>query len=171
MSLDEAIARSLALRGHIDAEGGFVTVSTIAERYGISKARAHEMTEQDGFPPPVWTQGRSSHWTAAAVDAWRDEPRSVGRPRAPRPKENHESDGLVGDVTNYVVVTRRDRLPIDRFITIEAAADYIVRHRTFATHTVMVQEANRVNASTPYRKLRAHEQRKLEERLYPTLFE
>ena len=128
------------------------------------------MTKQEGFPPPVWEQGQSKHWTAATVDAWRTEPRPVGRPPTPRQELPH-AQHTEGDVTNYVVVTRKDRLPVSRHVTVESAADYIVQHRTFATHTVMAQEANKVTASTPYRKLKAHEQRKLEERLYPTLFE
>ena len=41
MTLDEAIGRALELRNAINAEGGFVTVSAIAQRYGVSKARAH----------------------------------------------------------------------------------------------------------------------------------
>lgn len=74
-------------------------------------------------------------------------------------------------MTNYVVVTRNTNLPVDRFITIEAAAEYIVREKAFARWTVLAQEGNRITASTPYRKLRPTEQRKLEQKLYPTLFE
>lgn len=74
-------------------------------------------------------------------------------------------------MTRYVVVTRKDRLPIERFVTIEAAADYIVRERAFAKWTVLVQEANKITASTPYRDLRQHEKYALEAKLYPALFE
>lgn len=56
-------------------------------------------------------------------------------------------------------------------MTIEAAADYIVRERAFARWTVLAQEANKITASTPYRQLRPTEQRVLEAKLYPTLFE
>lgn len=74
-------------------------------------------------------------------------------------------------MTRYVVVTRKDRLPVQRFITIEEAADYIVHERSFARWTVLAQEANRITAGTPYRNLRPTELRALEARLFPTLFE
>lgn len=74
-------------------------------------------------------------------------------------------------MTRYVVVTRKDRLPVERFMTVEAAADYIVHERAFARWTVLAQEANTIAASTPYRALRPSEQRTLERKLYPTLFE
>lgn len=169
-SLDEAIQQLLALREQINTAGGFVTVSSLAERFGVSKARAHEITKAEGFPPAVWTEGQSKFWTGTSVDAWRAEPRSVGRPPQRRSLEDHaetEGDG----VTNYVVVTRQTNLPVDRFVTIEAAAQYIVEARAFARYTVLAQEGNRITASTPYRKLRPTEQRKLEQKLYPTLFE
>lgn len=74
-------------------------------------------------------------------------------------------------MTRYVVVTRQDRLPVQRFMTVEAAADYIVRERAFGRWTVLAQEANKITASTPYRKLHPTEKRTLEQKLYPTLFE
>ncbi len=74
-------------------------------------------------------------------------------------------------MTRYVVVTRQDSLPVERFITIEAAGDYIVRETAFGRWAVLAQEANRITASTPYRELRQHERRTLERRLYPTLYE
>ncbi len=74
-------------------------------------------------------------------------------------------------MTRYVVVTRQDRLPVERFVTIESAADYIVREIAFGRWTVLAQEANRITASTPYRELRQHERRAMERKLYPTLYE
>ncbi len=74
-------------------------------------------------------------------------------------------------MTRYVVVTRKDRLPVERFYTVEEAADYIVREVAYGKWTVLVQEANRITASTPYRELLQHEKRRLEQRLYPTLYE
>lgn len=71
----------------------------------------------------------------------------------------------------YVVVTRKDLLPVERFVDIESAADYIVRETKFGQWTVLVQEANRITAGTPYRELREHEKRALLARLYPTLYE
>src|SRR5690349_17718039 len=110
MDLNEAINELLELRGHMNAAGGLVTVTSIAERYGITRARAHELTQAEDFPPAVWVEGRSKFWTANSVDAWRAETRPVGRP--PGSKEiNHENDAEAGGVTNYVVVTRKDRLP------------------------------------------------------------
>jgi hypothetical protein len=74
-------------------------------------------------------------------------------------------------VTRYVVVTRQGLHPIDRFMTIEAAADYIVRETKFGQWKVLAQEANRITASTPYRELRPTEKRKLEQKLFPTLYD
>lgn len=75
-------------------------------------------------------------------------------------------------MTRYVVVTRsKPMLPIQHFITIEAAADYIVREKAFGRWTVCAQEANKITASTPYRELLKHEKAALEQRLYPTLYE
>lgn len=170
MSLADAIEQILRLRAAIDDAGGLVTVTTIARRLGVSKARAHEMTRADGFPPPVWTEGRSQFWTGTSVDSWRAEERPPGRPPRTTPQPEHH-DQAPSDVTRYVVVTRKDRLPITRFGTIEAAADYIVQHRSFAAYTVMAQEADRPTAATPYRKLYPTEQRALEQKLYPSLFE
>jgi hypothetical protein len=70
-----------------------------------------------------------------------------------------------------VVVTREGTHPVERFITIEAAADYIVHERAFGRWTVKAQEANRITAATPYRELLRHEKQALERKLFPTLFE
>jgi hypothetical protein len=74
-------------------------------------------------------------------------------------------------MTRYVVVTRAQRLPVTRFMTVESAADYIVREGRFADWTVLAQDADRITASTPYRQLLPHERRLLEARLFPSLFE
>lgn len=71
----------------------------------------------------------------------------------------------------FVVVTRKDLLPVQRFVDIESAADYIVRETKFGEWKVLVQEANRITAGTPYRELREHENRTLMSRLFPTLYE
>jgi hypothetical protein len=74
-------------------------------------------------------------------------------------------------MTRYVVVTRQGTHPVQRFITLEAAADYIVHERAFGRWTVKAQEANKITAVTPYRELLPHEHRTLERKLFPTLFE
>ena len=74
-------------------------------------------------------------------------------------------------LTRYVVVTRQGTHPVDRFITIEAAADYIVRERAFGRWKVLAQEANKITAATPYRELLKHEKQALERKLFPTLFD
>lgn len=72
----------------------------------------------------------------------------------------------------YVVVTRTSpQLPVERFVDVESAADYIVRETAFGRWTVKVQEANRITASTPYRELLDHEKRILMTKLFPTLYE
>jgi hypothetical protein len=74
-------------------------------------------------------------------------------------------------VNRYVVVTRKDLLPVQRFVDVESAADYIVHEQAFGRWTVLVQEANRITAGTPYRDLRDHEKRALMAKLFPTLYE
>lgn len=74
-------------------------------------------------------------------------------------------------MTRYVVVTRQGRLPVERFHTVEAAANFIVRETAYGRWTVLAQEANKITATTPYRELRRHEKRTLEAKLFPTLYE
>lgn len=74
-------------------------------------------------------------------------------------------------MTRYVVVTRKDLLPVQRFVDVESAADYIVRETKFGEWKVLAQEANRITAGTPYRELREHEKRTLMAKLFPTLYE
>jgi hypothetical protein len=71
----------------------------------------------------------------------------------------------------YVVVTRKGTLPVERFVDVESAGRYIVRETKFGEWTVLVQEANRITAGTPYRELRETEKRKLMSTLFPTLYE
>lgn len=74
-------------------------------------------------------------------------------------------------MTRYVVVTRQGLHPVERFMTVEGAADYIVRERAFGRWKVLAQDANKITASTPYRDLRPTEKIALERKLFPTLFE
>jgi hypothetical protein len=72
-------------------------------------------------------------------------------------------------MTYYTVVTRENRTPVsERFLTIESAADYIVRGRAFHRQTVLAQDGSK---SSPFRELQRHESRRLEAKLYPSLFE
>lgn len=75
------------------------------------------------------------------------------------------------NVTRYVVVTREHTLPVERFMSIEAAADFIVRERAFGKWKVLAQEANKITAATPYRQLLKHEKQVLDRKLFPTLYE
>lgn len=68
-------------------------------------------------------------------------------------------------------MTRKDLLPVERFIDVESAADYIVRETKFGQWKVLVQEANRITAGTPYRGLLESEKRVMLARLFPTLYE
>lgn len=69
----------------------------------------------------------------------------------------------------YVVVTRKTHVPVQRFATIEAAADKIVRERALATWTVLAQEG--LTASATMRQLTRAERKKLEKAMFPSLFE
>jgi hypothetical protein len=73
-------------------------------------------------------------------------------------------------VIEYVVVTRDQKLPIRRFMTIEAAGNYVRDERKFTEWTVLAQEANRITPGTAYRQLRQHEKHAYESRLYPSLY-
>ncbi len=89
-----------------------------------------------------------------------------GNPTASRPSPEERRP-----LTRYVVVTRKARLPVKHCLTIEEAADYIVRERAFDRWEVLAQEGNKIIAGTPYRGLRPTEQYKLEAKLFPSLFE
>lgn len=71
--------------------------------------------------------------------------------------------------TRYVVVTRKAKVPVSVHATIEAAGDKIVRERALAIWTVLAQEG--LTASAPYRELTNQEKRRLERKMFPTLFE
>jgi hypothetical protein len=72
-------------------------------------------------------------------------------------------------LTYYTVVTREHRTPVsERFLTIETAANYIVRGRSFNKHTVLAQDGGK---GAPFRELQRHEHRRLEAKLYPALFD
>jgi hypothetical protein len=72
-------------------------------------------------------------------------------------------------MTYYTVVTRKRRVPVsERFLTIESAATYIIHKRSFHREAVLAQDGSK---SAPFRELHRGEQRKLEAKLYPTLFE
>lgn len=79
---DQAAAER-AWRALCDA-GGLVTVSEIAEAWGVhpETVRTHySRREQNGFPAPVDRLGRTDVWLAAAVARWRALDRRPGRRR------------------------------------------------------------------------------------------
>lgn len=155
-------------RAHIFAAGGLATVTDLARRWGISRSRAHELAKRDDFPSPVATvsDGQVSLYAVKEVDEWRGHHRPPGRPKR---SENDETEQAT--MTRFVVVTRDNRLPIERFYTVESAANYIARQEKYGDWTVLAQDGNQITASTPYRELTMHERRQLEKALYPTLFE
>ena len=70
-------------------------------------------------------------------------------------------------MTYYVVVTRDKRqFVIDRFMSIEMAADKLVKERTFHRWTVLAQDRGR---AAPMRELNQPEKTQLERQLYPTV--
>lgn len=72
-------------------------------------------------------------------------------------------------MTYYTVVTRKHRTPVsERFLTIESAAYYIIHKRSFNRESVLAQDGSK---SAPFRELHTNEQRRLEAKLYPSLFE
>jgi hypothetical protein len=69
----------------------------------------------------------------------------------------------------YIVVMRESKVPMSRHATLEAAADKIYRDRAFARWKVMAQEG--LEASAPMRSLTKQEMKRVERRLFPSLFE
>jgi len=65
----------------LEQAGGLVSISEIAERWGVEKqtVRNHHQRSDD-FPAPVTTRGRSDLWLTAEIDHWRASPRRRGRP-------------------------------------------------------------------------------------------
>jgi hypothetical protein len=155
-------------RAHIFAAGGLATVTDLARRWGVSRSRAHELARREDFPSPVATvsDGAVALYAVNEVDHWRGLTRPAGRPKRSTPDEAEQAT-----MTRFVVVTRDNRLPVERFYTVEAAANYISRQEKFGDWTVLCQDGDRITASTPYRELTMHERRQLEKALYPTLFE
>jgi predicted DNA-binding transcriptional regulator AlpA len=45
----------------------------IAELLGVSKQRAHQLADEDGFPAPVGREGQSRLWDRRHVKAWAKE--------------------------------------------------------------------------------------------------
>ena len=71
----------MTLAADIEAAGGLVTVTDIARRYEVSKARAAQLVVAPSFPKPLKHRiGRSQVWIAHEVDVWRATPRRAGRP-------------------------------------------------------------------------------------------
>jgi predicted DNA-binding transcriptional regulator AlpA len=47
-----------------------VRIVEIAELLGVSKQRAHQLADKDGFPAPVAEDGRGPLWDRREVAAW-----------------------------------------------------------------------------------------------------
>lgn len=63
------------------ATGGLLDRAEIAERYGLTRGRVHQLTRQRHFPRPVKGEGTSRpQWLAIDVDVYRSQPPRVGRP-------------------------------------------------------------------------------------------
>jgi len=72
-------------------------------------------------------------------------------------------------MTWYAVVTRdKRRLVIERFVSIGAAGNYIVRERRYHEWTVLAQDGGKAQ---PFRELRPIERKELERTLFPSLFD
>lgn len=64
----------------IEEAGGLHTVADLAHRWGVTRARAHEITRQPGFPEPLIYVGKSALYLGDEADAWRAQVRPPGRP-------------------------------------------------------------------------------------------
>lgn len=73
-------------------------------------------------------------------------------------------------MTWYIVITRdRHRTPISRHVTLADAGNKITRERGYDRWTVVAQDSPR--ASAPARPLTQQERLKLEQALFPSLYE
>lgn len=64
----------------IEEAGGLHTVADLAQRWGITRARAHELTRQASFPEPLLYMGKSAVYLGGEADEWRAQVRRPGRP-------------------------------------------------------------------------------------------
>lgn len=71
--------------------------------------------------------------------------------------------------TRFVVVMRASKVPMSHHATLEAAADKIYRERAFARWTVMAQEG--LTASAPMRSLTRDEMKRVERKIFPSLYQ
>lgn len=69
----------------------------------------------------------------------------------------------------YVVVMRTSKVAMSHHATLEAAADKIYRDRAFARWDVMVQEG--LTAAAPMRACTKDEKKRVQRRLFPSLYE
>lgn len=68
----------------------------------------------------------------------------------------------------WVVVTRSDCIPIERYQSLDDAGDRITRDRAYGIWTVLKQGRW---ASSQFQALTLDERKRLERRLYPALFD
>ena len=71
--------RSFVVRAIEDA-GGLHTAADLAHRWGITRARAHELTQHSSFPEPLIYVGKSALYLGNEADEWRARHRPAGRP-------------------------------------------------------------------------------------------
>mgnify|MGYP006317372663 CR=1 FL=1 len=64
-----------------------VRIIEIAELLGVSKQRAHQIADEDGFPVPVAEDVRGRFWDRREVDAWIEAKLAEGRQQCQRDAE------------------------------------------------------------------------------------
>lgn len=69
----------------------------------------------------------------------------------------------------FVVVLRDSRVPVSTHATLEAAADKVYRDRAYARWTIMAQLG--LAAGDKMRELTRDERKRVERRLFPSLYE
>lgn len=55
----------------LDECGGLVSLTGIAERWGLSKSTVHVHTRNETFPTPVYVGRGEKLWLRVEVDEWR----------------------------------------------------------------------------------------------------
>jgi hypothetical protein len=68
----------------IEEAGGLHSVADLAKRWGVSRARAHELTLSADFPDPLVYVGKSALYLGNEADAYRATVRPAGRPPTKR---------------------------------------------------------------------------------------
>lgn len=67
------MSERMAVLDAIEEVGGIHTIADLARRWGVSRAAAHELSQNEDFPAPLLYIGKSPVYAGHEVDRWRAE--------------------------------------------------------------------------------------------------